>query len=56
MSAAVPDPTEEADLSQGQAEGEPEGHLYRNLCHRVVEAHVEFLRDGLEQHPSERQQ
>lgn len=43
------------DALQGQTEGEPEGHLHRNLGHRVVETHVEFLGDGLEQHPPERQ-
>lgn len=43
------------DASQGQTEREPEGHFYRNLCHGIVEAHVEFLRNGLEQHPSKRQ-
>lgn len=43
-------------VSQSQAEGEPEGHLNGNLCHRIVETHVEFLRDGLQQHPPERQQ
>lgn len=44
------------DASQGEPEGESEGHFYRNFCHRVMETHVEFLRDGLEQHPSEGEQ
>lgn len=44
---------EEGEASQGQTEGESEGHLYRNLRHRVMETHVELLRDGLQQHPSD---
>ncbi|XP_068566474.1 uncharacterized protein [Cebidichthys violaceus] len=35
-----------------QAEGQSEGHLYGNLCHRVMETHVELLRYRLQQHPS----
>lgn len=34
------------ETSRGQAEREPEGHLHRHLRHRVVETHVELLRDG----------
>lgn len=45
-----------AGASQSQTKGESEGHLYRNLRHRVMEAHVELLRDGLQQHPPERRQ
>jgi hypothetical protein len=38
--------------SQGQAERQAEGHLHGNLCHGVMETHVEFLRDGFEKHPA----
>lgn len=37
--------------SRSQTEGEPEGHLDRNLWNGVVKTHVELLRNGLQQHP-----
>lgn len=35
--------------SSGQTEGEPEGRLHGSRRHRVVKAHVDLLRDGLQQ-------
>lgn len=42
-----------AEALQGETKRESEGHLYRYLCHRIMETHVEFLRYGFEQHPPE---
>lgn len=44
---------EDSDRSQSQTKGESEGHFHGNLGHRVMEAHVELLRNGLQQHASE---
>lgn len=43
----------DSDRSQSQTKGESEGHFHGNLGHRVMEAHVELLRNGLQQHASE---
>ena len=37
--------------SQSQAKGQPEGQLHGNLRNRVMETHVELLRNRFQQHP-----